>query len=639
MKTKIAIIGYKDFIEKSENVIRLIENIEIQVYSGFGDDSIQIARELEEQGVDVIITGQANYSYLKERINIPIIILKVTFVDIINALNEASKYKPASLAIAFSSFDNLDFNLDSISKLINVDIYKLTYLSANELEEKIIGIKEQGIKTVIGSTLAVSLAEKYNLNGIYIYSVENTVIRSIERAIEISRINKETKRKEIRENIILNYAYEGIITINSNGNIFIFNDSASKILKIPQKGIIGEHIDAILSQLNLTKILNTGIAEINEIITINSVQITINKIPLKINNEVVGVVATFQDITNIEELENLVRRKKKFSGFSAKYTFDNIKGKKKKILEIIDIAKKYAKNDSPVLIQGETGTGKELFAQSIHNYSKRRNYPFVAINCASVPENLLESELFGYKAGAFTGANKEGKKGLFEIAHKGTLFLDEINSIPKIFQTKLLRVLEEGEIIQVGGMKIIPVDVRIITSSNINLKSAVKEGTIRKDLYYRIGVLKLNIPPLRERKSDLPILINDLAKEINPYLYRKLDFVFEKITSKLLNYNFPGNIRELKCFLERFMILVDENNINNNLYIHSLIKTCLDETIEENIDFDYETSNVQNVLEKTEKQMFLNLLEKYESKTELARHLGIGRTTLYRKLKNLGIDY
>ena len=240
-------------------------------------------------------------------------------------------------------------------------------------------------------------------------------------------------------------------------------------------------------------------------------------------------------------------------GHVAKYNFDDIIGDSPQIAKIKDIAKKMSKTNAAVLITGESGTGKELFAHSIHNYSERKDSPFVAINCAAIPENLLESELFGYEEGAFTGAKKGGKIGLFEFAHMGTLFLDEIEGMSPLLQIKLLRVIQEKEIMKIGGDKVIKIDVRLIAATNENLKSLMKEGKFRKDLYYRINTLPIMIPPLRERKEDISLLMNKFIKETGG------EFRFSKQAKEAFDfYNWEGNIREMKNYAEFFSYLDKE---------------------------------------------------------------------------------
>ncbi len=312
-----------------------------------------------------------------------------------------------------------------------------------------------------------------------------------------------------------------------------------------------------------------------------------------------------------------------------KFNFTNITGQSLLLKEAIDIAKKVAETDTSVLIQGETGTGKELFAQSIHYASQRKTKPFVAINCSSFTKELLESEMFGYKAGAFTGANKN-KKGLFEEANLGTLFLDEIGEMDISIQSKLLRVLETNSFIKSGDTKTTFVDVRIIAASNRNLEEEIKNGHFRSDLYYRIGVMKINLPSLRERKEDIPLLVNGFVNYYQVKLRKSIKKIDDEFLQRLIEYNFPGNIRELRNLIERAIILTN----SNELKVTSLPSELFECRIGSNPIF----KGIVN-LEELEKEHILKVLDQSKgNKTKAAELLGIGLTTLYRKLQTYGIE-
>jgi len=318
----------------------------------------------------------------------------------------------------------------------------------------------------------------------------------------------------------------------------------------------------------------------------------------------------------IEQLEKQV---------GEKFNFDNISGTSKVIKDAVDIAKKVAETNTPVLLTGETGTGKELFAQSIHYAGDRSKNNFVAVNCSAFAKDLLESEMFGYAAGAFTGANKN-KKGLFEEAHKGTLFLDEIGELDLSLQAKFLRVLETNNFIKAGDTKPTQVDVRIITASNRNLQEEIEKGNFRADLYYRISVMKIEIPPLRNRKEDIKPLAEYFIKFYSQKMGRNISEVTPFFYQKLEEYNFPGNIRELRNIIERAIILSESKILDESF----LPKDIVNRTA-----IHFSSSN----LEEIEKNHILVVLEQANgNKTKTAELLGIGLTTLYRKLQSYGIE-
>jgi DNA-binding NtrC family response regulator len=317
------------------------------------------------------------------------------------------------------------------------------------------------------------------------------------------------------------------------------------------------------------------------------------------------------------------------SKITGKYNFDTITGSSPKIKEAVDVAKKVAGTDASVLLIGETGTGKEVFAHSIHNASSRKNKSFVAINCSAFSKDLLESEMFGYKAGAFTGAVKN-KKGLFDEAHEGTLFLDEIGDMDAALQSKLLRAIETNSFIKQGDTQPTKVNVRIIAATNKNLEEEIIQGRFRADLYYRLSVMKIQMPPLRERKEDLPELIDALVKQYSQLIKKNIDSIESEFSNKLLNYSFPGNIRELRNIIERAVILAD----GNILKAEYLPKELSGKIAVENIPYDSSLS-----LEDLEKAHIKHVLESTSgNRTKTAEILGIGITTLYRKLHSYGLE-
>jgi len=278
---------------------------------------------------------------------------------------------------------------------------------------------------------------------------------------------------------------------------------------------------------------------------------------MHVGSEIGGAVVTFQSVNRVQELENRIRRKIFLKGHTSKYRFRDILGASPSLKQAIRMAEKYSRVDANVLITGETGTGKELFAHSIHAESPRAEGPFVAVNCAALPEPLLESELFGYAEGAFTGAMRGGKVGLFELAHRGTIFLDEIGELPLSFQAKLLRVLQEREIMRVGDDRVIPVDVRVIAATNLNLQRLTEEGKFRRDLLFRLDVLRVDVPPLRERREDIFFLLRYYLDIFAQKFAKGRVLLDPSIEEYLCGYSWPGNVRELVNLCERIAALYE----------------------------------------------------------------------------------
>lgn len=383
---------------------------------------------------------------------------------------------------------------------------------------------------------------------------------------------------------IINLSKNGMILISNDGEIKVCNESVKNILDI-NFDIVGKKLNNLEDKdiLGVFKLKNPK----DEVVKFKNKYITVNKHTINSFGKEIGFYFCIQEITYIKKLEQNLSKMLRDKGQIARYTFDDIKTNSVNMENTKNLAKKIAKSDYTVLITGESGTGKELFAQSIHNESDRRNQPFIAINCAAMPENLLESELFGYEEGAFTGALKGGKKGLFEQAHNGTVFLDEIGDMPMYLQIKLLRVLQENQVMRVGGQSIIDIDVRVIAATNRDLPKMIKEEKFRSDLYYRINVLPIHIPPLRERKDDINMMLK--------YFIERDISISEKVKSIINSYNWPGNIRELRNTAMYINTMSSGEEVSIDDLPYNLInikkdykkeidylknKTCIEKTIE-----------------------------------------------------------
>ncbi|MET3288942.1 UNVERIFIED_CONTAM: PAS domain S-box-containing protein [Brevibacillus sp. OAP136] len=424
---------------------------------------------------------------------------------------------------------------------------------------------------------------------------------------------------------ILDASHDGIIAVDKNANIVLVNKIAIEILGLPDK-IVGEKISKYIPNSDMLRILSTGKREIGDIATVLNQQIIINRLPIIVEGEIIGAISTFKEITDIQKIEMRIRKKFLESGLEAKYRLEDIAGDSSVFTEIKELARNFAQTDATVLILGESGTGKELFAQGIHLQSQRVNGPFVAVNCAALPGNLLESELFGYEDGAFTGARKGGKQGLFELAHGGTIFLDEIGEMSLPIQALLLRVLQEKKVRRIGGEKIFPVDVRVLAATNRDLEELIEEKLFRSDLYYRLNVLTLEIPPLRERLTDIPALCTSIIHEFNDKTNKKVTGVDEQIYELFQQYHWPGNVRELRNVIERMFLLAQDKTLG--LADAQFFKRKAEAT-KLRAAMQREKNTAQS-----EEEMIASVLERvHGNKTEAARLLGIDRTTLWRKLK------
>lgn len=385
----------------------------------------------------------------------------------------------------------------------------------------------------------------------------------------------------------------------------------------------------------------------------------VNCVPVAGDSEEFGCVLTFQGTEQIQAEEGKLCKRMHSDGFTARYDFSHILYRDSCMEAVISQAVKFSYSDSNILIHGETGTGKELFAQSIHNSSRRRKGPFVAINCAALPENLLESELFGYVEGAFTGASRGGKMGFFEIAHKGTIFLDEIGDISPKLQSRLLRVIQEREIIRLGNDTVIPIDVRVICATNRDLKKEVARGNFREDLLYRLDVLELNLPPLRKRKQDILYLADRMVRFEHERTGSRLEAITQEGRELLMRYNWPGNVREMRNFCERICILCEKTRAGAEDVLQALpgeweyggadsqyADSRHADSGSGSADFPASSSHVPAEaagpgprLEEAQRQAVKDALELcgyHRGRT--AAYLGIDKSTLWRKMKKYGIE-
>lgn len=375
----------------------------------------------------------------------------------------------------------------------------------------------------------------------------------------------------------------------------------------------------------------------------NRREVVVNVAPILVDGKLRGSVGIIHDIHEIKHLnEELERAKSLIRRMQAKYTFDDIIGSGELMQTAVELARRAAETPATVLLRGESGTGKELFAHAIHNASSRKNGPFVRVNCAAIAESLLESELFGYVEGAFTGALRGGKKGFFEEADSGTIFLDEIGEVNPAVQAKLLRVLQEKEVVRVGATKPVTIDVRIIAATNANLEQRIKDGTFREDLYYRLNVIPIFIPPLRARKEDLPLLVDYLRRKFGQEYGRKVARITPEVLDMLVAYDWPGNVRELENIISRTIINMQ---YNEEYILPGHVPQLHNSAAPGKGGTGYDTKlkqgrTLEEVVGEVEKQVILDTLrETGGNKTEAARRLGIATRSLYYKLERYGINY
>lgn len=449
------------------------------------------------------------------------------------------------------------------------------------------------------------------------------------------------KLKSIMQTVI-NNTYDGLIMINEFEMITFISPSLQELFALEEEEILHQSVDDVFPQLELPKTMKSGISEFSDMMEVNGIRYTVHRIPVYQDDEMIGVIGkiSFRGLNEMQEVfkrfeksemskQELISRPQE----TTRFTVDQIITQDEQMEKLIRSTFKMAKGTSTVLIRGDSGTGKELFAHSIHSTSPRKDHPFVIVNCAAIPEHLLESEFFGYEEGAFTGAKQKGKKGKFELANGGTLFLDEVGDMSLQLQAKMLRVLQDKNFYRVGGMEQIQVDVRIIAATNRPLEEMVESGKFREDLFYRLNVLSFEIPPLRERKNDVLLLSKTFIKELNRLNGVSITGIDPLAEQVMLAYDWPGNVRELRNALERATIFAEHGKIElDDLPQYVVNKVGGPVQIEQG-------KPARSLMEEAEKKTILEALKKAEgNKSKAATLLGMSRSVLYDRIKKYKIE-
>ncbi|MEG0772189.1 sigma 54-interacting transcriptional regulator [Clostridium sp.] len=614
-------------VQAAEELNEKVTVIERPLNCGF-----ELARKLEKKGYDVIIARGGTELLLKKAVlQIPIVVLPITPMDIFKAMRDAYKYESK---VAVITFNNVLPAIESYEEIIEVQLEKYLVKEEEDIERSVIELHNKGYKVVVGGGVVANIAAQYGIRPVVISTGKEVFANAIREAKNIVQATIIEKEKGERFKAIVEHTYNGIVAVDEKGFINTFNFSSEKLLNIKRKDIIGKPINYVIPQLELGQVLDKGIKEIDVIKNIGDSKLMVSNVPIYVRNEIFGAVSVFHDVKRIQQMEEKIRREALQSGHYAKYSFKDVIGEGESTKEQIRLGKEYAKVNSTVLIEGETGTGKEIMAQSIHSESERALRPFVAVNCAALPESLLESELFGYASGAFTGADRKGRAGLFELAHNGTIFLDEISEMNLGLQGRLLRVLQEKQIMRVGADKLTPINVRVIVATNNNLYEMVKAGKFREDLYYRLNVLKVKLVPLRYRQEDIPCFIKSFTDQYCERLRKdKISFT-EASMGYLCKYTWPGNVRQLRNFVERAVVMAKTSVID----LRELENTVLNDEMIEELFSKSNNYEIINSFEINEKEEIIAALKKsYGNVSKAAKFLDISRTTLWRKMKKFNI--
>lgn len=596
------------------------------VYSPL-DSFFDTAVAMINSGVKVLIARGGAATELKKHVNVPVVDRQQTYIDFFDMIEKA--YAVADRFALIGWYRNVR-GFDRFQEALGDSLYYVEMAEFNlgndeaRVDSILDEVRSRGISLVIGGGVVVTRARKKGMQGIYVGLDRTMALEAAEEAEYLLRIAHEQEYRYEAISSIFNCVSDGIAAIDLNGRLTNINSLARRLLGVPGSGWNGHPLEEYLAIPNLERALKDGTELTNQIVYTGEQRLVVNAQPIWINSSNVGAVITLQRVDSIQKMENKIRAVSIEKGLYAKKNFDDIIGSSGVMHRMKQTAMRYAGTDATVLITGESGTGKELFAQSIHNQSARHAAPFVALNCAALPESLIESELFGYVKGAFTGARNEGKQGAFEMAHRGTLFLDEVGEISLSVQARLLRVLQEREITRIGDDRVISVDVRILAASNKNLAAEVDAGRFRSDLYYRLAVLPLHLAPLRERGNDVVEVLQALLRS----RLRKVPEMTPEAVRMLIEYSWPGNLRELSNVADRMSLLCDGQLISETEVRSALFVGGVREEKKEEAQAAFLSSR------QITHEMALEALWRHDgNRTATAKALGISTTTLWRKLR------
>jgi PAS domain S-box-containing protein len=597
---------------------------DIELEMAFHTKAVELLPNRIAQGIEVVAARAGTALAIKQsQLNIAVVEIPITSFDIIRAVKEANLFEKK---IAIVTYSAMVLGIDSLDEFFGITIRQYTLSYGQSFEKAVLEAFQDGAEVILGGARVIAAANRQGIPCSLIKVGKESLLQAAREARLIQQALEIETAKRGFFSTILDYAYDGIVTIDKEHRITAFNPAAQKLIKTNRAKALGHPVETVLPQLQLDSVSDKKKADIHRIIDLNGVRIMCNKVPIVVNNKSFGAVATFQDIGKIQQMEAIIRQEIYARGHIAKFNFTDIVGKSSEIATAIEAAKDFAVTNYSILILGETGTGKEVFAQSIHNKSQRATGPFVAINCAALPAPILESELFGYVGGAFTGASKEGKPGLFEVAHGGTIFLDEIGEMDYINQGRLLRVLQEKTVVRLGSHKVLPIDVRVIAATNKNLDLLISENKFRDDLYYRLNVLSLDLPPLRNRQGDIRLYTEVFLHEFSSDSGQNFKLTRDAMQF-LEEYSWPGNIRELRNIMQRIAATAKTESITSAI-LSGMTRQKKSSLPSPSTKNDRLVREIKTALEETRGNY-----------TAAAKLLGIHRMTLHRRMKKLHINY
>ncbi|MDR2390515.1 MAG: sigma 54-interacting transcriptional regulator [Planctomycetota bacterium] len=631
MKEIAVVTPFSSMAEVTRRVVEEYGYANVDVLEADPDNVLLRARQAIDGGARVIVSRGGFFELIRSKFDVPVVEIKVTAFDLIDAFGQVKRHDGGEW-IGIMGFRNVIYGAEIIANVMNLRAVCREVTNDSDIAAEMQKMLGQGIRTFVGDNNVKLTVAAPGCRVFLVHSGNQAMQMAIQQARDILYASRQQKEKAQQFAAIIDFVHDGIVAIDNRGCITVFNSALEKITGFSRQDAIGKRVTEVIPESRLLSALERESSVIGDIQTLNGqTVVAASRIPVVVDGEVRGAVSTYQDITDVQRLEQKIRIQLAERGFVAQYDFSDIIHRSAAMAKCIRMGRKFAQYDTSVLIFGPSGVGKELFAQSIHNNGARKKAPFVAINCAALPETLIESELFGYAEGSFTGAIRKGKAGLFEIAHGGTIFLDEISELPLLLQGRLLRVLQEKQVMRLGDNKLIPVDVRIICATNRDLRRLVESGQFRGDLYFRIAILSLYVPPLNDRAEDIELLSAHFLKEFSDR-YRKEPMSFHReALDHLCRHDFRGNVRELRGMVERAVVLA-EGRVVGIADLEGMPRLA-DETGDSPEPSFREDMTLKDVEDAYIGHVFRKTGGSIKASSAI---LGVGRTTLWRRIRDNG---
>ena len=597
---------------------------------GFEQAAAEIDALRRAGAADVVVAAGSNGAFLRQHAELPVVLVRVGGFDVMRALARA---RGISSRVALVTYGEVSAEVQQFNDLFGLGVELRSYRNEPEARDCVSELRARGIEVVVAPGLVADLADEAGMTGVFLYS-QDAVREALDDAVNLARVARIELAKRERLNTILAQLRDGVVAVDMDERVQTLNPAMERLLGLPAATALGRRLGELAPELSLARTLKDARPEPDEIQRLGARTLVTSRLPIVEQGVQTGAVLTAQDPAAIQRVDRSLRASHARPAAPARYALADLVGTSPAIERVRSLARHYARSQATVLIRGESGTGKELLAQGIHRAGPRAAQPFVAMNCAAVPEPLLESELFGYEEGAFTGARRGGKPGLFEAAHTGTLFLDEVGDMPLALQTRLLRALQEREVLRIGATEPTPVDVRVIAATHRDLAAMVESGAFRRDLYYRLNILRIELPPLRERRDDLAAIAAHLLDKVAARLRtdgREARPLVEALVQAGREYAWPGNVRELENLIERLVGAAASEQRDAQAALHEwvpeLTATPAPFTAQRGATA---APRRREALDREEAQRAL--AECGGNRVAAAARLGISRTTLWRRL-------